>query len=218
MNNQDYKAKYFYQKPEVAKSYDEVRFGSWHGWLAHRSETRTLELMIKRYFEPKGSVLDVPCGTGRLMGVEVDEGYQVTGGDISEEMLKIARHRFFGSRSVTFQRVDVQKLPFANDFFDYLVSYRFMCHLPPEARRAALEEMLRVTKKVLVINYYFKNNSPLGIFNRVFRKNCCPPYPLSRKVLVEGLEQFGVELLEVRYLTWYERSSALVVLRKISEG
>jgi SAM-dependent methyltransferase len=42
------------------------------------------------------TIMEVACGTGRLMKILEDEGYAVTGLDLSEEMLKIAKKRVHG--------------------------------------------------------------------------------------------------------------------------
>jgi hypothetical protein len=78
-----------------------------------------------------------------------------------------------------------------------------------------LAEMVRVTRKVLVLNYHFTSRSPLYLFNSLFRRQFCSPYPLSQAQLVERLSAHkSVRLLAVRRLGWYERSAALVVLAK----
>lgn len=42
------------------------------------------------------TILEVACGTGRLMTILEEEGYEVTGLDLSQEMLDIARRRCRG--------------------------------------------------------------------------------------------------------------------------
>lgn len=45
---------------------------------------------IKKYKEP---ILEIGCGTGRLLVPLVQEGYQITGIDLSEDMLAICREK-----------------------------------------------------------------------------------------------------------------------------
>lgn len=212
----EYRAKAHYQGAEVAESYDDVRFRTWHGRLSHQIERRALESVLDRHFEAGGKVLDLPCGTGRLLDVYSGRQLQVTGGDISENMLEIARRRFAGDSHFSFEKCDAESLPFPADTFDYLVSFRLMCHLPPAVRAAVLNEMLRVTRSILAVNYHFHVNSPLLLLNRLCRPSVCSPYPLRERAFVHEIERLDVELCEVRKLSWYERSSALVVIRKRS--
>lgn len=213
--NADYCAKEHYQSQKIARKYDEERFSSWHGRLAHEGEAAALKDVIRRYFKAPGRVLDLPCGTGRLLPALLDGGFRVTGGDISPEMIHVARARFAGRRDVEFKAFDAERLPFSDRSFDYVTSYRLMCHLPPQTRTRVLNEMIRVTRKMLVINYHFEAGSPLYLFNRIFRKQNCPSYPLKESQLRSELAQRkDVDLCEIRKLSWYERSSSLVVLRK----
>ena len=77
----EYKARERYQDQGIASNYDEVRFQSWHGRLSHRIEEAGLDAAIKKYFSRPGNILDLPCGTGRLFPVMINQGFDVVGGD-----------------------------------------------------------------------------------------------------------------------------------------
>ena len=156
MNAKNYEAKDHYQDPQVARQYDDERFQSWHGRMSHQIEKGALERMLDKYCKEPGNVLDLPCGTGRLLDVFIDRGFQVTGGDISAEMLAVARGKFQARPEARFEIANVEVLPFPDLSFDYLTSYRLICHLPPAVRRRALDEMIRVTRKTLILNFHFQ--------------------------------------------------------------
>jgi len=211
-----YRARERYQAEDVASQYDDRRFTNWYGRMAHQTEGKALRRMIDRYFPKPGSVLDAPCGTARLWDVLLDRGFLVTGVDISDQMLDIAQRRYQNNSKVQFKRADAENLPFPDNSFDYLTSYRLMCHLPQEVRRKVVGEMLRVTRHTAVINYHFASYAPLALFNRFFRKESYVTYPLTIAGLPEDFTGLNVEICEVYKLSWYERSSALVVVKKIS--
>lgn len=214
----DYKAKTTYQQDAVAQNYDHDRFTSWYGRLAHNNELRCLEWAVDAWFKPGGSIVDLPCGTGRLL-IAYGDRFNVTGVDISNAMLDVARSRFAGNPRFRFQIGDAEKLPFPDNSFDYLVSFRLMCHLPREIRIRVLCEMARVTRKALVVNYHFDVRSPLMLFNRLFRKSAAYlPYPLKERDLRAELAGCPVALVATRKLSWYERSSALIVFNKAPQG
>ena len=50
-----------------------------------------LRELVQQYLPPNASTLDLCCGTGQLAQALTERGYQVTGLDGSEEMLRIAR-------------------------------------------------------------------------------------------------------------------------------
>ena len=89
----------------------------------------------------KGEVLDVACGTGDMAVSLVERGCTVTGVDISEEMLAIARQK---APIVTFMIADAEHLPFPDASFDAVTcafGVRNFVHL-----EQGLNEMLRVLK------------------------------------------------------------------------
>lgn len=215
MDKTTYKAKTYYQQTDVVQRYDAERFSSWHGKLVHQAESRALEHAIDRYFTPGGTVIDLPCGTGRLLDVYAQRDFQVTGVDISDEMLTVAGARFKDNPRFSFQKGDAEALPFADGSFGYLSSFRLMAHLPPPVRQRVLAEMIRVTRLVLVINLHFDVISPLMLFNKAFRRHALPVNPVQERAFRNEIRNMsGVELCEIRKLSLYERSSAIVVLRK----
>ncbi len=94
------------------------------------------------------SVLDVGCGTGRLLLRGVEEASMLTGVDLSSEMIKASKQNFFflnRSNKSHFSEGDACKLAFEDDSFDLSLSTCVMFLLPePEA---GMKEMIRVTKK-----------------------------------------------------------------------
>lgn len=85
----------------------------------YEAECRTLlDLATKNGLEPGGKVLDVGCGTGRHAVLLSEKGYQVTGTDISEFMLEIARSR----TSAKFDVVGMDALDAGTEEFDLVYS------------------------------------------------------------------------------------------------
>lgn len=73
----------FYRDPETARRYEAVRFGTPAGRL-----TQELELAaLRRAFRPEDKVVELACGTGRLLRALRSEGRDVWGVDQSREML-----------------------------------------------------------------------------------------------------------------------------------
>ncbi len=106
----------------------------------------------------QGNVLDVACGTGDMAVSLVERGCTVTGIDLSEEMLAIARQK---APMVTFMIADAEHLPFPDASFDAVTcafGVRNFVHL-----EQGLDEMLRVLKPggQLVILELATPDSPL---------------------------------------------------------
>jgi len=67
--------------------------------------------------EGEGRLLDVGCGTGFFASEMAERGWNVTGVDTSEDMLRFARER-----CLDVLRVDGAALPFPADSFDAVIS------------------------------------------------------------------------------------------------
>jgi len=95
-----------------------------------------------------GSVLDVGCGTGRISVYLAERGYQVTGIDVSEALLSVARD-FARKRSldIHFLQTEGITLPFPDNSFDILIGFKILCYIPTRAlRHEYLTEFYRVLK------------------------------------------------------------------------
>ena len=68
-----------------------------------------------------GPVLDVPCGTGRLLCRVAEAGFDVTGIDLCEEMLEVARRYVFELTPDARQRVQLVRA----DMSDFRLDERF---------------------------------------------------------------------------------------------
>jgi SAM-dependent methyltransferase len=88
---------------------------------------------------PGSRLLDVASGPGHLAGAAARRGAQVTGIDLADPMLDIARELY---PDVTFLRGDAEALPLADEQADAVTGAFVLNHLPePEA---ALREVNRV--------------------------------------------------------------------------
>src|SRR4051794_17975661 len=86
-----------YQVTKAVAWYESQYRTSLRAKVANWGEQQAFRTLLSRV--PKtGSVLDIACGTGRFTAVLLNRGYQVTGVDVSPEMLAVAR-RQFGSQA-----------------------------------------------------------------------------------------------------------------------
>ncbi len=116
------------------------------------ARTSWLSSIHNRLKEQSGSwdgaqVLDIGCGTGRLLLKGVEEAKHLTGVDLSSEMIKASHQNFFlhnRAEKSTFLIADAYELPFEDDRFDIALSTCVMFLLPEPEK--GLKEMIRVTK------------------------------------------------------------------------
>jgi SAM-dependent methyltransferase len=97
----------------------------------------------------QGEVLDVACGTGygsRLLA----RAASVSGVDRAVEAVALARNRVNGA----FHVADVPPIPFADDCFDFVVSFETVEHIPED------EEFVREIRRVLRPGGYVLISTP----------------------------------------------------------
>jgi len=105
---------------------------------------------------PRGSkVLDLPCGSGRLITLLQQQGMQVTGADASEEMLSNAAENLQHGQPVPLLYADVMRTGFADGEFDAVLCNRLFHHFhASETRRSALAELRRICRGPLIISFF----------------------------------------------------------------
>jgi len=132
---------------EVAKDYLKIRLQqeSWH------LEQDIIRELLKE--APYGArVLDVPFGTGRFVDMYLDKGMSIYGVDISQDMLRAARDALGPS----YDRCNIyvgsaESLPYASDFFDLVVCFRFFGLISMDMANKVLAEIRRVTSDKAII-------------------------------------------------------------------
>jgi demethylmenaquinone methyltransferase/2-methoxy-6-polyprenyl-1,4-benzoquinol methylase len=105
--------------------------------------------------EKDSSVLDVATGTGQQALAFAKLGCDVTGVDLTESMLEIARKNNKAGR-VKFEAADATHLRFDENRFDVSCISFALHDMPPKIREKVLQEMARVTKPngiIIVVDY-----------------------------------------------------------------
>jgi len=144
--------KAFYQSSEVASDYDFHRLGSSSRQRRHRSNWKVIRRALGLTQGVK-TVLDLPCGTGRFSGLVGELGYKVLCSDISVEMMTVAQKAHEGDTAIAgFFRADAERLPFAHQSVDCVLSIRFLHHADSKDRVRILQEFARVSRRWVIVD------------------------------------------------------------------
>jgi ubiquinone/menaquinone biosynthesis C-methylase UbiE len=148
-----------FSTPGVASHYpSEYRLHHWRDKRERQCITTALVGI------PRGSrVLDLPCGTGRLTRLLVDQGFRVTGADVSEAMLAQARDNHATGRlsasntfpHVKFEHRDIMQTGYQDGCFDAVICNRLFHHFTEHATRLrALRELRRISRGPVIISFF----------------------------------------------------------------
>jgi len=125
----------------VANEYDQ-----WYKSAKSRMYDRLEKKAVRRYLPPsaKGKkLLEVGCGTGHWSRYFSEYGFEVTGVDISERMIDIAKSK--NIPNALFQVADSHSLPFADETFDVTAAITTLEFV--RDAEAVIREMIRCTRK-----------------------------------------------------------------------
>lgn len=96
---------------------------------------------LARYLPPGAAVLDLGCGAGvPVTRWLVERGFAVTGVDLSERQLELARRLAPGA---TFVKSDMSELSLAPETFGAVVAFYSIIHVPREEHPALLADIYR---------------------------------------------------------------------------
>ena len=190
---------------EQARIYEELRTTTFMSRIGWSREFALVNEIFGAWLIDNAIVLDAPTGTGRFLPLLRQLGYRVTGIDISRDMLQIADGRA-KSNGVNLVLGDCEFLPFKDKSFDYVMSIRFMGHLPPKTRIKVLQEFKRVSKKGTVVGFPILDpvtflKFKLGnIRYRLRTGEKRPWWPANPRSLAEELAEAGLRISGKRWL------------------
>ena len=110
-------------------------------------------------------ILDFGCGNGRDLKFFEENGFDATGVDYSDDLIKIARQR---CKSEIIKMNFLQSLKFKDGSFDGIWASASLLHVPKENLRFVLSEIGRILKPEGVLFVSFKEGDGQGIIKDDF--------------------------------------------------
>jgi len=184
-----------YRHTETVANYDRLRYSGVVGQLNCRAMRAALRKALA-HVPAGGTILDLPCGTGIFTWFLSHLGFKTFASDVSLEMLESTRsvRREEAPTPHVFQG-DIFRLPLRNRSFDAIMCMRFMNLVDRPARVAAVVEMARVSR-VVIVSYYHKYTlkylSRMARFKLGLRGSTKPR--LSRRALLNEINETGLTL------------------------
>lgn len=125
-------------KPEIANKYDSY-YETELGKKVNEIEERLMSKLLQDI--PRKEMLELGCGTGHWTNFFVNQGFQVTAGDISDEMLAFVKIKNIKANIVKF---DAEQIPFPDNSFDIIASITMLEFVNNQDK--VLSEVKRVLK------------------------------------------------------------------------
>jgi len=153
-----------YQKKDIVEVFDKERSKYLFQRYKHETEANFLKKAIKGIKKEKIKVLDVACGTGRMLPdvFSTKKEIEYHGLDTSKQMLEELKKKAKKIRKLKEIKIhlsDAAKMPFKNNEFDLVYTYHLLWHIEREDQKKVIKEMIRITKpKGLIIFDVLNNN------------------------------------------------------------
>ncbi len=134
------------KKRIVSEGYDKIA----EQYLAMRNseldEMKLLPEFIEKVkaFTSSGKVLDAGCGAGVPFTLELSEEFDVIGIDISQKQITLAKELVPKAK---FYCKDMLDLDFPDNYFEGIISYYAIIHVPREEHLQILKNFNRMLKK-----------------------------------------------------------------------
>lgn len=164
------------------------------------------EIGDKLQGKPNLKILDVGCGSGFFSVLLACLGHQVTGIDITKEMIEEGRQMIGNlSNQIELKVMDAEKLEFAEESFDVVIARNVTWNL--QNPKEAYKEWIRVLKKGgMLLNYdaeYAKeqisqSSSSNHAHNKLSKEEISQCNQIYQRLTIseENRPQFDVELLQ----------------------
>ena len=113
------------------------------------------------------SILDVCCGTGNQLKLLKSKGFNVSGIDLSDNMLKVAEK---GVNAVKCFKEDAEAMSFKSKSFDMVMTTFALHEKTAESALKVLREMIRITKEnghIILVDFNINDSVPY-----IARKGC----------------------------------------------
>ncbi len=208
-----------YNSPEGARSYRDEYRTKLHRKLSDRIERRLFERIFRRT-GPLESLLDIPCGCGRLRGLFRRHAERVVEGDWSFFMLCGNREEYGEDGTTPYVRASAVSLPFADRSFECVASIRLNHHIDEvEERERHVRELCRVADRYVIFTY-FSFHSLKNLLRRIRRpfNKKKPKAALRTGRVVEIAREEGFRLVMAPALSFFGSGHRFALLERKSGG
>ncbi len=169
----------------------------------------------------EGNILDVGCAWGRMFSIYESMGLMISGVDISQRMIELAKEEWGGEASINeLYESSAEQLPFKDEAFDNLVC---LATFDATFQHQALTEFLRITKegaRIYVTGkncHYSANDEPAIAAEIGARKKGHPNFFTNVHDMIMQLSSQGHKLVKSYFFVKRGDFSSMTYVEEIPE-
>ena len=208
-----------YKSELKAKEYQEqyTKGIKWARFTMWRQRILIDKIINQCNFIKTDNILDIPCGTGLIGKLLSKTPASITASDISAEMMKRAAGEYIGDNFNGFVECDITQTNFRKESFDCVIVLAFMHRVPKEIRHKTLEEVVRISKKYIIVSYGFDSHSQ-GLKKWLIKKvhpNYIPaPSSIPMEEIITEINSFDLVIREMSYVAYFLSGKVIFFLEK----
>lgn len=160
------------------------------------------------------TVMDIPCGTGRLIAMFRDMGFDYHGADSSQAMVDLARRDPALSDPERVVCCNILDMPYPDGSFDCIFVMRLLHHVPDRDERVAIfRELACKTRYGVVVSYFdaMSLSHLLYLLRHALARKPVQRHALMTKQLHDDLAEAGLRIVQTTHrLRWINRAAIFV--------
>ena len=211
-----------YNREEIAKSYEKLRFSNLAGIIEHRITLNIINSLINKY-KPE-LLLEIATGPGRITK-DIKLWNKAIGIDYSNNMLKLAKKNV-NNPNWKFIEADINKMPFKQNYFDMVVTFRLLIHFTNKQRQNAYKKIKKILKNkgIFIFDMGNKDYKKPGLINlllnfyRIFKKESedklLPKIynnPATLKEINKELKKYKFKIIKIYGINYYNNLTLLLL-------
>jgi ubiquinone/menaquinone biosynthesis C-methylase UbiE len=162
---------------------------------------------------PGSTLLDMPCGTGKLGAALCGYPVKIVAADLSLQMMVLASAEYSPGKLLGFMRFDARNIPLGAGSIDHIVCLRLFHRLPYDVRAKVLKEFRRIVKSSLIVSYSYISpfQTLRNSIRRLYDREKQSFYHETIANIESELRETGFSPLKLRHVL-FGASSEIVIL------
>jgi len=194
-------AKELWKNWEEEKHYGDLFYKRATGQSPEMESSKSISKLIKEFYSPADSLLDVGCGAGHYLKSLrniVDNDINYSGVDPTPYYIEMANKAYNGTAD--FKVGSIFDIPHPDKSFDIVMCNNVIMHIPPENIQKAFDELIRIARKKVVIRAMFGERN--YIVREVLTQNDLVPGSVEKVIYNE----FDLTQSRFRYFNMFTQN------------
>lgn len=208
-----------YRNKKKAKAYLEqyTKGTKWARFTMWRQRALIEKMLDQCDLTASDRVLDIPCGTGLIGRILLNNPACVIASDISIEMMNLVRNESGEDRLHRLVQADITATPFVRESFACVVVLALMHRLHDGLRREVLTEVASLSSRFVIMSYSVESRSQRikQRILKILRPSHIPaPSSVPLPDILREVASHGFKVLSTSHIAYFLSAKVVLLLEK----